>query len=889
MATVAYDDRSFTIDGRRIWLVSGAVHYFRTPASLWRDRLTKAARGGLNCVETYVAWNVHEPVEGEWDFSGDNDVAEFIQQAGDLGLYVIVRPGPYICAERDFGGLPGWLAAKSGIQVRSPNAIYTHYYDKYLRQLLPRLVDLQVSRGGNIIAIQNENEYFMTALPDRIEYLQFISRLYHRAGFDIPILTCNLLTEPMVPDTVECLNGWGHCIEQVKQLRHMQPDKPLLATEFWTGVPDSWGFDRTVRDPREVARRALELVGCGSQINYYMYHGGTNFGFSAGRGIRGDADFVTTSYDFDAPIAEGGGLTRKYYLLRLVNLMNRHMARVLAAAAPTYAPSALGGPACHCCTGPKGTLVVVSNGGDEEMTQTAVAMPDGRVMDVDLSHLGAVAVMQDAEITERHVLDYSNLAPLGVFAGKGLILHGVAGQAGVVSVNGREMAATVPEGDQIVTLEFGDLKVLVLPSSLAERCWDVDGHIVIGPEFAGETLDELTHRPGAKHYWILNPDGKLTRHKIRAKKAAPAVRPPTLGKWQLLSVCTEPIDPGESMKRLDRVRSIERLGVTSGYIWYRVSVDLRRAAAKSLFLSGCEDRATVFVNGKRVGVWGRGAGAKRTPIRAELRRGANDLTFLTDCLGRFNFGSGLGERKGIWDDVYAAAPVALRAWRIREGTEKDFSRRMAPRRQQHRVDALRGTSPWVCETTFTMSRVTPVHVQFTDLPCTVVLLCNDRLVGFYDGSGGFGDAVCGREIVKGVNRLKLFVWPEITARQLASALRLHRLEDNLTAGRRWRVTSLKIPTEAAQTKRKGLPAWYRARFKRPGRDEPLFVKLAGAAKGQIFLNGRNVGRFWGIGPQQAYYLPECWLEDTNELVIFDEQGKQPTGSKLQFMPLGPFG
>ena len=115
MASVTHDDRCFLVDGKPIWLVSGSVHYFRTPAGQWRDRLLKAKRGGLNCISTYIAWNFHEPREGQWELSGDHDVVSFVKLAGELGLYVILRPGPYICSEWDFGGLPGWLTTKQGI------------------------------------------------------------------------------------------------------------------------------------------------------------------------------------------------------------------------------------------------------------------------------------------------------------------------------------------------------------------------------------------------------------------------------------------------------------------------------------------------------------------------------------------------------------------------------------------------------------------------------------------------------------------------------------------------------------------------------------------------------------------------------------------------------
>ena len=235
MATISYDDRSYLIDGKRIWLTSGSIHYFRVPHELWRDRLIKAKRAGLNCIQTYVAWNFHEQQEGKWNFDGDYDLREFILQAGELGLYVILRPGPYICAEWEAGGLPAWLVVKKGVALRTANATYMHYFDKYLKKVLSRLSDLQITRGGNIILIQNENEYTYTTMPDRINYLGFINQLIRRAGFDIPIITCNYLTEPRVPDTIECCNGYEDVIPFLKRLRTAQPDAPMLATEFWPG------------------------------------------------------------------------------------------------------------------------------------------------------------------------------------------------------------------------------------------------------------------------------------------------------------------------------------------------------------------------------------------------------------------------------------------------------------------------------------------------------------------------------------------------------------------------------------------------------------------------------------------------------------------------------
>jgi beta-galactosidase len=902
MATVTYDNRSFIVDGRRVWLTSGALHYFRVPAPLWRDRLMKLRRAGLNCVETYVAWNVHEPAEGKWDFSGDRNVVEFINQAGDMGLYVIVRPGPYICAEWDFGGFPAYLRTKGGVQYRTNNAVYTHYYDKYFRQVLPRLADLQVTRGGNIIAIQNENEYFMTTMPDRMEYLNFITQMYRRAGFDIPILTCNWFTEPMVEEAIECNNCWENGVSNLKRLRSMQPDAPLLTTEFWPGWFDWWGAPHHTRDDRESARRALELIGAGSQVNYYMFHGGTNFGFWGGRSNVGDHAFITTSYDYDAPIAEGGGLSRKYYLLRLVNMLSRHLDDLLAAATPVESSVLARGPAALTVAGPRGRLTVVTNNGDDAIVTASLTLHSGRTLEVDLSHFGATAVAEDVPLTETHVLDYSNLMPLGFFAGKALVLHGAPGQAGVVSINGQELALRVPEKDEPLSIVHQGLGLLVMPSRLAERCWLADEHLFVGPDFVGETVEEVVMPPATRKYITIALDGAEPGLALRAASAPAAPKPappPTLSPWRCVHLCGEPgpqaeqADSGLSWQRLDRPKDLDALGQHYGYGWYRLTIESPRATRRMLLLPQCEDRATLWLNGEPVGVWGRGPGAQRTPLAVNLHRGPNTLTLLADNLGRFNFGFHIGEPKGLWGDVYDAAALRPGAWKIHPATEKDFPKRIVPRNQMCLLKEMQSQPLSVCETTFTLPKPMAVHLQYNGLAQHVAVSCNDRPAGFFAAhNGGFADVTLSNELKQGVNRLRLLVWGEVSPAKLSAAVHLHRLEENLSAGLKWRFRPWAPPAVSADvTHRNGhhWPAWHECTFKAPpANSPPLFVRLQGASKGQLYLNGHNIGRFWVGEPQELYYLPSCWLLPTNRLLIFDEHGQTPRGSKLEFRPLGPY-
>ncbi|MCD6365058.1 MAG: beta-galactosidase, partial [Planctomycetes bacterium] len=623
MATVTYDDRSFLIDGRRIWLVSGSIDYFRVPRDLWHDRLLKAKRAALNCITTCVAWNCHEGIEGQWDLAGQRDVGAFIRMAGELGLYVILRPGPYIAANWDFGGLPPWLTTKSGMAYRTNNAAFTHYYDKYFRKMLPLLADLQVTRGGNIILIQNEDHYRATTMPDRLSYLEFISQLFRRSGFDIPIITANGFTNPPVPDTVECVKTFSRPIQLLKRMRLRQPNAPLLVIDFCSGKGDRWGKEHEITTVVQAGRLAMEILGCGAQYNYTMWHGGTNFGFAGGRAPETDSSYQTTSYDCDAPLAEGGGLTRKYYTTRLVNMLARYMGRFFASSILEQP-----GVSIHNATDVlnlTGTLcnwAVIVNNGPQELPAADISLPEGQEFTVPLAPLGAAAVPVELDLTANHVLDYCNLTPLGFFDERLLVLHGPSGWWGRVSINGREIRRKVPKGLEPVVVDHKGILVAFINSDAAMRTWPLEDSLIIGPAYVGEGLEEIVETPRVAKYPILAFDGKVTYHKASgARRRKPT--PPKLSQWKRLCVCDEMSSEELSWREIAGPTDVDQLGVHQGYIWYRIEIDQPRAKQRSLFLPDCEDRAGVFLNGKPVGTWGRGDGAIRSPMRAGFKKGRN--------------------------------------------------------------------------------------------------------------------------------------------------------------------------------------------------------------------------------------------------------------------------
>lgn len=312
----------FYLNGKEFHLYSGAIHYFRVHPEYWRDRLLKLKAMGLNTVETYVAWNTHEKREGEFDFSGANDIKKFIEIAKEIGLYVMVRPGPYICAEWDFGGFPAWLLKYEGLRLRCNEPKYMFFVKRYLERLFDEIRDTQISRGGNVIAMQVENEYGSYGRDK--EYLEELKKIYRNAGIDCLLFTSDgesrsCLSGGAIEGELMVANFGSHPKKKFKDLMQMQPDKPLACGEFWCGWFTNYGGRYNAGStPTQVAEYLKEFIDMGAHFNFYMFHGGTNFGFTAGANCYGRYTPDIVSYDYGAPLNECGDYTEKYHKAREV-------------------------------------------------------------------------------------------------------------------------------------------------------------------------------------------------------------------------------------------------------------------------------------------------------------------------------------------------------------------------------------------------------------------------------------------------------------------------------------------------------------------------------------------------------------------------------------------
>jgi beta-galactosidase len=310
----------FLLDGEPFQIISGEMHYPRIPRAYWRARLRMAKAMGLNTITTYVFWNLHEPRPGVYDFTGQNDVAEFIREAQSEGLHVILRPGPYVCAEWDFGGYPAWLLKDHGIVVRSSDPKFIEPARRWLLRLGKELAPLQIANGGPIIAVQVENEY--GSFGNDHAYMEQIHHILIDAGFTKSVLYtadgAAELADGFLPELPAVINfGPGEAKKEFATLHRLRPNGPFMNGEYWAGWFDHWGEKHHTTDAQQQADELAWILQQGYSISIYMFHGGTSFGWMNGANISHDQyEPDVTSYDYDAPLDESGRPTAKYYLFR---------------------------------------------------------------------------------------------------------------------------------------------------------------------------------------------------------------------------------------------------------------------------------------------------------------------------------------------------------------------------------------------------------------------------------------------------------------------------------------------------------------------------------------------------------------------------------------------
>ena len=865
--TIRYDDRSLWLGDRRLQLVSGAFHYFRVPRSEWEDRLGKSWHGGLNTIETIVPWNVHEYREGRFDFAGNRDLDAFLTLCADLGFHVMVRPSPYICGEWDAGGLPSWLPLKAGVAFRRGNPVYLSHVARWYDELMPLLARHQWTRGGPVILAQIENEYGYFQDAQDLSYIEFLRDAMTARGIEVPLTTCDWPGRGfVVPGTLKCGNCGSGFREAVAALRREQPDAFPFISELWLAWFDAWHGGHHMRPAGDVAMALREVLAAGGHYNFYMWAGGTNHGYFAGRTTGGPyGAFITTSYDYDAPIGETGNLTAKFYECRLVNWLARSLPELFAGAAESACPWTPSSQDVSVTerSSPAGAVVSVRN-----VTERAGAVhllrsggEGGRFpqsFDLPLTAGQTLLLLRDCRLTARTVVAACSAEVLAWVDGPqpALLVYGAAGEPCElrVAVDGAAPAEWIlayPQDGDAAVHRIGDVDFVLLARETARVTW-IEGD-------QGERRWRID--PG---YGVRRAPVDLPR--LRWEEADPVAH---LGQR---AAQTSPTP-----------RPLEEFGIHQGYGWYRTTFD-HVGGPCELVLTDVHDRATVLLNGECQGVIGSFASFARLPVRA--RPGRNEVLVLLDALGRYTFTARLGETKGLSGAAYIGGRTAeLAPWRAAgaPGAETPDTRRYEIPIPWRPGEGL-------------LVRIWGLSNRPATLGLDGQALHRHRSIGDDDE---WVELDLTPHLRPGGNTLWLQAGGEGGDLPQVAAVRFHVLgqlpgpwrvyggvvgeDSDIDAGEGafatlgWRPRETGGVRPQASRPMGGRPALYRATFHLdlPADAVPLQLLPAGLGKGVAWLNGHHLGRYWNVGPQTALVVPHEWFRTENTLILFDEEGRAP--------------
>ncbi|MCY0887926.1 MAG: beta-galactosidase [Alicyclobacillaceae bacterium] len=847
--SVQIDRHSVLVDGQRLQLVSGAVHYFRIPRDEWESRLDDCWQAGLNTIETIVPWNVHEYHEGKYCFSGNRDLAAFIDLCHSRGFFVIVRPSPYICGEWDNGGLPFWLTQKSDIAYRRANPVFMKYISRWHEVLLPLIVSRQVSSGGPILMVQIENEYGYFGDADEIEYMTFLRDELLHHGVTVPLITCDLPGNGWLVDgATKCANFGSNFREGLRVLADEQPDAFRFVSELWLAWFDHWGGEHHTRSGRNVGNALKEVLAAGGHYNFYMWSGGTNFGYYGGRTTDDEfGAFITASYDYDAPLGETGVITEKFHECRLVNWLAQSYQDLFVDSDET--PVTWRVPETDVLLterlSPSGRTIFVRNDTPNAVTlrlenhDDSVRAKAGTLLSGETRiFLSDVALSPTVKLRLATADAFLNL-------GKEHLFYGEPGDTyefhltveGSVTV----LSGTVPNGQEPARHAVGDVTLYVFAREVARS-------VRVPKEHASFTV-------------------QMDWNQYDQQEALPAL---SFEQAEVLSA----LDTRTSDWKSSHPLPLEDFGAYQGYGWYHTSF-VSDGTPTRLVLESVHDRATVFLNGRRQGVVG--AFAPFALCDIEPTPGVNCLSILLDNLGRYCFTARLGERKGLLGNAYLGGhELALPTWTPSELDDGGLNLRI----------------PWEHGEGILL-RVFGLDTTPIEFYLHGHLIYKHRS---YNDDDRFFEVNVTKWLRPGDNILEVRPAKSLEHAPSIKAVR-YALDQQLTepwtmaAGVVGESGDVEISTHPfaalsygpvpVPAENRVAPRFFRSHFKlAPAgptvRRHPVKLKLTGLGKGSVWLNGHHLGRYWSAGPQTALYIPDSYLSETsNELYIFDEEGRSP--------------
>lgn len=917
------------VNGEPVYLLSGVIHYFRWPRGEWRELLLKAKAGGLNAIDTVIPWNLHEPEPTVFNFADEADLGAYLDLIHELGMYAIVRPGPYICAEWENGGFPAWLTVQN-LKLRTDNPIFRAATQRWLDQLLPILVERQIDRGGPIILCQIENEHWASGVYGHDAHQTTLARMQHAAGLTVPFYTCmgGLDGYP------EFRNGWSGMAAKLQATRSVWPDNPLIVSELWSGWFDSWGASaHNGKTAASLDRMMHELIAVGcSGVSHWVFAGGTNFGWYGGRTVGGDTIHMTTSYDYDAPITEYGALTEKFFVARrhhlFLSTLGAQVSRLLADAksgGPTViVPPAVKGrwaggeePFRTIRNGDFSATFLQNTTADRTTLQVFNTDPNVHLsIDVEAQSIKPIFFNLDLPSSSQREepgvrVNYHTSRILGYWSNY-LVLYGFHGEVGDLQLQAKEAWQTKETGNaqaridgKTITFRYwitdrpqiictNQLNIIILTQAYAERWWpQPDGSFLCGPDLALEdgTIGETCVFPTweIRNSELGIPPGRCA---VRAAQNTPDI---TL-EWETLDIAELTDDWLTPTSSIQHPTSFDQLGCYLDYGWYAVRFDLREPLESTLAVPWLSDRGHVFIDGQRSGTVGISPGGPRWTLPVKLTAGQHEVRMLVDNLGRFNYGSNTGELKGLLDNVYWGGKQEdmTRGWTALWQEASFAGEAIANAKPQYvRADAadvdlsnfaFQGAHVWLLRD-IDVAEGEGVIVQFTGDRNPGALYVNGQVVQRFSRHHGGGYIKSDITALAKPGKTTLALHIENYA-GVAWQAQLLRFDKTRMLEGEWHFKQGVTPQPHLSTllrSAQDAPRFYRARFaynaEQYGRG-PLAFDAHGLCKGHLWLNGRAVGRYWQIGPQEYYKVPASWLRADNQLLIFEEEDGSPEECRI---------
>jgi len=914
MAAVNFDSRTLSVDGKRIWIVSGSIHFQRTPREEWAERIHAAKHAGLNTIETPIFWNLIENRPGSYDFKDNNDIRHFVELISEAGLQCILRVGPYVGEGWDLGGLPAWLLNIPNLEVRKPNQPYLEAVGKYFNALAKQVKDLQasVTRGAPIVMIQNEAHWNCGDDVAAKGYLGELGRYLREAGFTVPKINSNNLWQGVEGD-IDGWSGQGDMFGTMRQLTAVRPDQPEIVIDYGPKSRPTFAKAKPEElDGLTYQRQLAEITCAGGQFNLSNFASGTSFGFYAGMESVGDFSAFTSMQDANAMLDEHGRSTPVYTGVRRLTMFASSFARVLAHTEhenppividPASDPSSINGHIVTHMRGTQGSVLFIFSPPKAKAGTMNLLLSDGAPLTIRLGHQRVHWCLFDVNLSSQHTLDYTSLNTLTTTE-NALVVFGAANAIGEVSINGTPMEVEVPKGRKPLVVDHEGMTLVVVCDEMADETYIHDNHIYVG--VAGVTQDgvPIPSLNGKSHTHI-DPAGVARAHNTKypegyAQEKLPKV---SVGSWER-SVPDEHID-GQSPRyaQIPGPADLSELGTPYGYGWYKIT--LKNTTSKSLKVMApqANDRVSVFLDGSYTGVFGAGPGAEEL-MTFPTKKGEQELVLLADNMGRVDSGSDMTGHKGVFGHLMEQVAFKIDKPTVENGDPIEILGYRSPIFGLQLGDSTHhGRITWG----FKHLKKSSIIMDLPMFSVRTMVILNDEPIGLYDANSSQKLVLDHETIKRGNNVLQIAFennaishdgeeYVADALKQILSDAKYYEASNEITDKCEWSFAKWEMPPEIdfesvtkAKMSSSGLPAWWRSSFNTPDVKVALGLDLTGMSKGQVYLNGQAMGRYFvatndgkPIEPALPLAIPNAWLkaDGENEITIFDEHGASPAKVRI---------